>query len=119
VAFTVLVPSVDNAPLVTRPVALGQCPAFPRVGDVQAKAEAERPPARASAVIGPASLPWRRGRRRFDTGAIPDKRDDDAVFVRDQLGRRNIRETLHYAALFDAKRREKAARLRIAPETWR
>jgi hypothetical protein len=45
--------------------------------------------------------------------------DDDAVFVRDQLGHRNIRETLHYAALSDAKRREKAARLRIAPETWR
>ncbi len=44
--------------------------------------------------------------------------DDDAVFVRDQLGHRNIRETLQYAALSEAKRREKAARLRIAPETW-
>jgi hypothetical protein len=44
--------------------------------------------------------------------------DDDAVLVRDQLGHRNIRETLHDAALSEAKRREKAARVRIAPETW-
>jgi integrase len=44
---------------------------------------------------------------------------DDAVFVRDQLGHCNIRETLHYAALSDAKRRQKAAQLRIAPETWK
>ncbi len=50
--------------------------------------------------------------------AMLEDSDDDAVFVRDQLGHRNIRETLHYAALSDAKRREKAARLRIAPETW-
>jgi integrase len=51
--------------------------------------------------------------------AMLEDSDDDAVFVRDQLGHRNIRETLHYAALSDAKRREKAARLRIAPETWK
>jgi integrase len=51
------------------------------------------------------------------TAAATIAGDDDAVFVRDQLGHRNIRETLHYAALSDAKRREKAARLRIAPET--
>ena len=44
---------------------------------------------------------------------------DDAVFVRDQLGHRDLQETLHYAALSEAERREKAARLRIAPETWR
>ena len=50
--------------------------------------------------------------------AMLEDSDDDAVFVRDQLGHRNIRETLHYAALSDAKRREKAGRLRIAPETW-
>jgi len=50
--------------------------------------------------------------------AMLEDSDDDAVFVRDQLGHRNIRETLHYAALSDTKRREKAARLRIAPETW-
>jgi len=51
--------------------------------------------------------------------AMLEDSDDDAVFVRDQLGHRNIRETLHYAALSDAKRREKASRLRIAPETWK
>jgi len=51
--------------------------------------------------------------------AMLEDSDDDAVFVRDQLGHRNIRETLHYAALSDSKRREKAARLRIAPETWK
>jgi len=45
--------------------------------------------------------------------------DDDAVFVRDQFGHRNIRDTLQFAALSEAKRREKAAKLRIAPETWR
>jgi integrase len=50
--------------------------------------------------------------------AMLEDSDDDAVFVRDQLGHRNIRETLHYAALSEAKRREKAARLRIPPETW-
>jgi integrase len=50
--------------------------------------------------------------------AMLEDSDDDAVFVRDQLGHRNIRETLQYAALSEAKRREKAARLRIAPETW-
>jgi integrase len=51
--------------------------------------------------------------------AMLEDSDDDAVFVRDQLGHRNIRETMHYAALSDSKRREKAARLRIAPETWK
>jgi integrase len=51
--------------------------------------------------------------------AMLEDSDDDAVFVRHQLGHRNIRETLQYAALSEAKRREKAARLRIAPETWR
>ena len=50
--------------------------------------------------------------------AMLEDSDDDAVFVRDQLGHRNIRETLRYAALSEAKRREKAAKLRIAPETW-
>jgi integrase len=51
--------------------------------------------------------------------AMLEDSGDDAVFVRDQLGHRNIRETLHYAALSDARRREKAAQLRIAPETWK
>jgi integrase len=51
--------------------------------------------------------------------AMVEDSDDDAVFVRDQLGHRNIRETPHYAALSDAKRREKAARIRIATETWK
>jgi len=51
--------------------------------------------------------------------AMLEDSDDDAFFVGDQLGHRNIRETLHYAALSDFKRREKAARLRIAPETWK
>jgi hypothetical protein len=43
--------------------------------------------------------------------------DDDAVFVRDQFGHRNIRDTLQFAALSEAKRGEKAAKLRIVPET--
>jgi len=50
--------------------------------------------------------------------AMLEDSDDDAVFVRERLGHRNIRETLHYAALSDAKRREKAARLR-RPASWR
>jgi integrase len=51
--------------------------------------------------------------------AMLEDSDDDVVFVRDQLGHRNVRETLRYAALSEKKRREKAARVRIAPETWR
>jgi integrase len=49
---------------------------------------------------------------------ILEDADDDAGFVRDQLDHRTIRETLRDAALSEAKRREKAARVRIAPETW-
>ncbi len=51
--------------------------------------------------------------------AMLEDSDDDAVFVRDQFGHRNIRDTLQFAALSEAKRREKAAKLRIVPETWR
>ena len=51
--------------------------------------------------------------------AMLEDSEDDAVFVRDQFGHRNIRDTLQFAALSEAKRREKAAKLRIAPETWR
>jgi integrase len=57
----------------------------------------------------------------FRHGAATAMLEDsgDAVFVRDQLGHRDLQETLRYAALPEAERREKAARLRIAPETWR
>jgi integrase len=58
------------------------------------------------------------GARHGAATAMLEDSDDDPVFVRDQLGHRNIRETLRYAALSEAKRREKAAKLRIAPETW-
>ena len=50
--------------------------------------------------------------------AMLEDSDDDAVFVQAQLGHKRIDQTLQYAALSEAKRREKAARLRIAPETW-
>ena len=57
----------------------------------------------------------------FRHGAAKAMLEDsgDAVFVRDQLGHRDLQETLRYAARSEAERREKAARLRIAPETWR
>jgi integrase len=57
----------------------------------------------------------------FRHGAAAAMLEDsgDAVFVRDQLGHRNLQETLHYAARSEAERRETAARVRIAPETWR
>ncbi len=51
--------------------------------------------------------------------AMLEDSDDDAVFVQHQLGHKNIQETMGYAQLSEAKRREKAAKLRIAPETWR
>jgi integrase len=58
---------------------------------------------------------WPHVFRQGAATAMLEDSDDDAVFVRDQLGHRNIRETLHYAALSEAKRREKAARLQIDP----
>jgi integrase len=77
-------------------------------------------PARRAGVLTEVRAPaWPHLFRHGAATAMLEDSDDDAVFVRDQLGHRNIRETLHYAALSDAKRREKAARLRIAPETWR
>jgi integrase len=72
--------------------------------------------------------------RHGAAAAMLEDSDDDAVFVRDQLGHRSLHEPLHYlgprsphdlheplhhAARSEAERREKAARLRIAPETWR
>jgi integrase len=62
---------------------------------------------------------WPHLHRHGAATAMLEDSDDDIVFVRDQLGHRNLRETLQYAALSAAKRRQKAARLRIAPETWR
>lgn len=50
--------------------------------------------------------------------AMLEDTDDDAVFVQRQLGHKSIDQTLEYAELSEAKRREKAAKLRIAPETW-
>jgi integrase len=77
-------------------------------------------PAKRGGVLVEVRTPaWPHLFRHGAATAMLEDSDDDAVFVRDQLGHRNIRETLHYAALSEAKRREKAARLRIAPETWR
>lgn len=76
-------------------------------------------PSRRDGVLLEARTPaWPHLFRHGAATAMLEDSGDDAVFVRDQLGHRKIRETLHYAALSDAKRREKAARLRIAPETW-
>jgi len=78
-----------------------------------------KPERRDGVVLEVRTPAWPHLFRHGAATAMLEDSDDDAVFVRDQLGHRNIRETLHYAALSDTKRREKAARLRIAPETWR
>jgi len=76
-------------------------------------------PAKKDGVLREVRTPaWPHRFRHGAATAMLEDSDDDAVFVRDQLGHRNIRETLQYAALSEAKRREKAGRLRIAPETW-
>jgi integrase len=78
-----------------------------------------KPEQRDGVVVEVRTPAWPHLFRHGAATAMLEDSDDDAVFVRDQLGHRNIRETLHYAALSEAKRREKAAKLRIAPETWR
>jgi integrase len=77
-----------------------------------------KPSKRAGVLTEVRTPAWPHLFRHGAATAMLEDSDDDAVFVRDQLGHRNIRETLQYAALSEAKRREKAARLRIAPETW-
>lgn len=77
-----------------------------------------KPEQRDGAMVEVRTPAWPHLFRHGAATAMLEDSDDDAVFVRDQLGHRNIRETLHYAALSESKRREKAAKLRIAPETW-
>jgi len=66
-----------------------------------------KPEQRDGAMVEVRTPAWPHLFRHGAATAMLEDSDDDAVFVRDQLGHRNIRETLHYAALSESKRRER------------
>jgi hypothetical protein len=67
-----------------------------------------------SAVLLPSAKEWR---DLLNDPALADVFEPHVPFYY-QLGHQSVRETMGYAVVSESKRREKAARIRIARETW-